>query len=317
MLSCGGLTRRGRRGMFPARRRSMKKQHPEWNGRRAMRRGVQGLRVALALGCVFAAGCATSRSTWSRIPEPLPPDQAGGLAFADGEAAASFLAMPGDMVLLNLGSSRAANSIKQLGLYPAGLMDLLSLHDPLTTYLHAEFVVDVKNSGKLKTRGFYPFLKRIVPEMFAGDYAVYRVAGFPGPQARALRKFAEKRYPKTGYCGDYVAWGFDDAIYSWWNQVPGLQRFFVNWYPPEAIQTPDRLATSPQTRLVCQVRKGRLVYPAAVRTEELLQQVLAGLAADHPAIQSHSVNVLDRLIQSGAVSTNHAVQVPILRMRGP
>ena len=225
--------------------------------------------------------------------------------------------MPGDIVLLNLGSSRAANSIKQLGLFPSGLMDLLSLHDPLTTYLHAEFVVDVKNAERLKTRGFYPFLKRIVPEMFAGDYAVYRVAGFPAPQGRALRKYAEKRYPKTGYCGDYVAWGFDDAIYSWWNQIPGLQRFFVNWYPPEAIQTPDRLATSPQTRLVCTVRKGRLVYPAAVRTEELLRQLEAGLAADHPAIRNHSAAVLERLVQAGLVDADHAVRVPILRMQAP
>jgi hypothetical protein len=290
---------------------------PELTGRRALRRAIQRLQILLALVGLAAAGCATRPPTWSRIPEPLPPDSGGAISFATGEQAASFLAMPGDIVLLNLGSSRAANSIKQLGLFPSGLMDLLSLHDPLTTYLHAEFVVDVKNAERLKTRGFYPFLKQFMSEMFDEDYALYRVVGFPDPQCRALRKIAERRYLKIGYCGDYVAWGFDDAIYSWWNQVPGLQRFFVNWYPPEAIQTPDRLATSPQTRLVCQVRKGRLVYPTAVRTEELLQQVHAGLAADHPAIQSHSVKVLDRLIQSGLVTTNHAVQVPILRIRGP
>jgi hypothetical protein len=295
----------------------MSVRHHTWKWRLDLRGAAKGLRVMLALGCVSAAGCATSRSTWSGVPESPSPEPLGTISFANGEQAASFLAMPGDIVLLNLGSSRAANSIKQLGLFPSGLMDLLSLHDPLTTYLHAEFVVDIPDAGKLKTRGFYPFLKQFMSEMYDEDYALYRVTGFPDPQCRALRKFAAKRYLKIGYCGDYVAWCFDDAIYSWWNQIPGLQRFFVNWYPPEAIQTPDRLATSPQTRLVCTVRKGRLVYPTALQTGELLQQVHAGLAADHPAIQSHSVKVLDRLIQSGLVATNHAVQVPILRIRGP
>lgn len=295
----------------------MTTHRPAWERRRTARGFVAILRLTLGLAGLAAAGCASRPPTWSPIPERPSPDPAGDMVFATGEQAAAFLAMPGDIVLLNLGSSRAANSIKQLGMYPSGLMDLLSLHDPLTTYLHAEFVADATDAGELKTRGFYPFLKHIAPEMFTDHYAVYRVEGFPKPQERALRKYAERRYPMTGYCGDYVAWGFDDAIYSWWNQVPGLQRVFVNWYPPEAIQTPDRLASSPQTRLVCAVRKGRLAYPAAIRTEDLVRQLEAGLAAEHPAIRNHAASVMERLVRSGLVDADHAVRVPVLRMRPP
>ena len=92
-----------------------------------------------------------------------------------------------------------------------------------------------------------------------------------------------------------MAWAYDNGIYSWWNRIPYLQNILVSIYPPEAIQTADNLANSPETVKICEVVDGKLVYPEAIDTKGLVSVLEENLKSENNAISNHARFALETL----------------------
>jgi hypothetical protein len=220
---------------------------------------------------------------------------------------AALVAMPGDIVLVHLSGSPVSKAAWQLGIYPAGLADLLALNDPITKYGHAEVITGIEDASRLRTSGFYPFEKTYRQNQFDDCFAIYRVKGPITVQENALEKVCNRKYGGWGFCSDFVAWAFDDRIYSWWNVVPWLRDVIVLLYPPEAIHTADDLANSPQTRKILEVLNGRVVYPAHLPTQKVVEELARFQASGNAAIVSHVANVRRRLIECGVINEEGTV----------
>jgi len=273
------------------------------------------LAAALAFLLMFGSGCASS-GHWSAAADVVDGKasraganklrQAAPLRVANAEAAAAVLAMPGDICLLHLGNSRMGSLVKQIGVYPAGLMDLLALQDPLVKYLHSEIVTDTSTT-KLQTLGFYPLEKNWHRNQFIKSFSMYTLSDFPERAPRALEKAASGKWMQTGYCGDFVAWNYDNDIYSWWNQAPGLRHVIGHLYPPEAIQTADHIANSPDTRLLIEFLDNEVVYPAVVPTAELVARLNLAARSGHPKLVRHAQEITDLLKRNGILGPDGSV----------
>ena len=132
------------------------------------------------------------------------------------------------------------------------MSNLLDFRFPVTNYFHVEFVVDITAAEGLQTRGFSPVKRAYYPNEYRNDptYTIVRMKDFPASAALGLRRFATDNYPRTGFCGDYVAWCFDDRIYSWWNRASCVQRFFVEYWPGgHPYRRPHRVESGYRGRL--------------------------------------------------------------------
>ncbi len=251
---------------------------------------LMGLILIMPVGCFFI-GCGTHNPlrlvNVTETPVTIPYEKA--------EYACALLAMPGDILLLHVGDSAMEKAILQLGVYPATLVDILDFNDPITKYLHTEVISEIDSRKGIKTKGFYPLAKKYARNQFRKNYTIYRVKGSVSKQERALDKISNQEYPQTGFCGDYVAWAFDNKIYSWWNRIPYLQYILVSLYPPEAIQTADNLANSPETVRICEVVDGKLVYPEVIDTKGLVRVLDRNLKSENNAISNHARFALEKL----------------------
>lgn len=203
----------------------------------------------------------------------------------------ALLAMPGDFVLSHMSGSGLGKAAYQPFLLPIMLLELLDLNDPFTKYFHAEIITRIDSDLKIRTRGFYPFSKRYIANMFHDNYAIFRVRGYPEKQEEALQKIASKDYPGFGVCSDFIAWAYSGRIYSWWNCIPYLRDVLVRVYPPEALHTSDNLANSPQTVKICEVRNGKIVYPEKISTALLLNHLDKCGASTVTEIRDHAEQV--------------------------
>jgi hypothetical protein len=246
--------------------------------------------LILSVGCWFV-GCGThnplSLVNVTETSTTIPYEKA--------EYVCALLAMPGDILLLHVGDSAMEKAILQLGVYPATLVDILDFNDPITKYLHTEIIYKIDTREGIKTKGFYPLVKKYTGNQFRNNYTIYQVRGPVSKQERALDKMSNQEYPQLGFCGDYVAWAYDNGIYSWWNRVPYLRDILVFVYPPEAIQTADNLANSPETVKICEVVDGELVYPEAIDTKGLVRFLERNLKSENNAISNHARFALERL----------------------
>jgi hypothetical protein len=296
-----------------ARRKGGKAQGP----RAPLRRADWAAATALMLMTLAAllSGCAPASVL--RAQNAAPDERTPEIVLPDAHAAAALLAMPGDILLLELGDTLPKRIAVQFAAWPFTLPSVLDLRWPVTNYFHVEFVHDVTDRHGLRTRGYSP----LPPSYYLDDYrldptyTLVRVRDFPAAAALALRRYAQDDYPRTGFCGDYAAWCYDDRIYSWWNRVPRVQRFFVKYWPPEAIHTGDHIAWSPDTMVICRVVRGRSISPDVVDTARLAEQVARALAADHEALRAHAGSVQARLIAAGAMDAAGRVTSPQVRLR--
>ncbi len=281
---------------------------------RAQRAGTWAW-LLLALTAALATGCAPA----SVLTAPAGIEPAAEIVFLDVHAAAAFLAMPGDMALIELGNTPLRRAGVQVAFYPLVLLNLLDFRAPPTNYFHVEFVRDITPEQGLRTWGFSPILRSYHPDEYrnAGTYQIMRMKDFPAASAAALRRDASAEYPRTGFCGDYVAWCFEDRIYSWWNRAPGLQRVLVNYWPPEAIHTGDHIAWSPDTTAICRVVRGARFSPELVDAQYLAAEVARGVASDHEAIRRHAAAVRARLIAAGALDETGRAKAAVVRLRVP
>ena len=251
---------------------------------------LKGLILIVSVGCCFA-GCGAHNplrlASVTETPATIPYEKA--------EYVCALLAMPGDILLLHVGDSAMERAILKIGVYPATLVDILDFNDPITKYLHAEIICEIDSKEGIKTEGFYPLAKKYTGNQFRNNYTIYHVKGPVSKQERALDKISNEKYPQTGFCGDYVAWAYDNGIYSWWNRAPYLQNILVTVYPPEAIQTADNLANSPETVRICEVVDGKVVYPEAIDTEGLVRVLEQNLESENNAISSHARFALEAL----------------------
>lgn len=276
-----------------------------------MRAALTALLLIAALhlaGCTPASILATQNPTPSDIPE---------ITFPDAHAAAAFLAMPGDIVLLEIGDTLPKRIAYQFGLYILSIPSLLDFRAPVTNYFHVEFAYDVTDADGLLTSGYSPVSHAYFPNDYRNDptYTIVRIRDFPALASLALRRFREDNYPRTGFCGDYVAWCFDDRIYSWWNRIPYVQRFLVEYWFPEAIHTGDHIASSPDTIGICRVIRGREIRPDVIDTAHLTGQIALALSGDDEAIRAHAASVRARLVAAGAVDEAGRARTECFRLR--
>jgi len=268
--------------------------------------------VTLAAIAIGFSGCAT-KNYWKT---PSSEKIAKTIEFERRNDISSFLSMPGDILLLHLGDSAMASTIKQLGMYPAGLMDLLALQDPFASFLHTEFIENIEKGRQLRTTGFYPIMKQYHPNQFGWNFAVYKMVGPLTQNQQALDKYeSQARYWATGYCGDYIAWLYNEAIYSWWNRTPGLQRVFIRLYPPEAIHTADHIANSPDTARIIEIREGKLIYPTHVDTESVRDRALEATQSFHPKLIRHGQAVLKRLKSEELIGAENEILIPVIQLK--
>jgi hypothetical protein len=251
---------------------------------------LKELILIMSVGCCFV-GCGAHNPlelvNVTETPTTIP--------YKKAEYVSALLAMPGDILLLHVGDSAMERAILQLGVYPATLVDILDFNDPITKYLHTEIICEIDSKQGIKTKGFYPLAKKYTGNQFRNNYTIYHVKGPVSKQERALDKISNEKYPQLGFCGDYVAWAYDNGIYSWWNRIPYLQNILVSVYPPEAIQTADNLANSPETVRICEVVDGKLVYPEAIDTKGLVCVLEQNLESENNAISNHARFALERL----------------------
>ena len=85
-----------------------------------------------------------------------------------------LLAMPGDILLLHVGDSAMEKAILQLGVYPATLVDILDFNDPITKYLHTEIICEMESKEGIKTKGFYPLVKKFTGNQFRNNYTDFK-----------------------------------------------------------------------------------------------------------------------------------------------
>jgi hypothetical protein len=230
------------------------------------------------------------------------------IPYEKAENVSALLAMPGDILLLHLGDSAMQKTILQLGVYPAILVDILDFNDPITKYLHTEIIHEIDSKEGIKTKGFYPLAKKYTGNQFRNNYTIYRVKGPVSKQERALEKISNQKYPQLGFCGDYVAWAYDNGIYSWWNRVPYLQNLLVSVYPPEAIHTADNLANSPETVRICEVVDGKLIYPEVIDTKGLVKVLELNLKSENSAISNHARFALEILEEHHALDQSGQIR---------
>lgn len=236
------------------------------------------------------------------------------IRFAGPMAASAFLTMPGDILLMHLGDSQTEGWLKQLGMYPAILVDVLDLQDPGVKYLHAEIVTDVPGGNWVKTKGFYPIMKTYANNQFSKSWSVLAVKQSPVEIGEALARANSGGYGKTGYCGDFVSWCFGNRIYSWWNRTPGLQRFIKFLWFPSAIDTADNLENSPDTSRVLEVQGGKWLSPARVETAVLMERLAAAEATGNSSAAAHAKRVLGTLQGRGLVGPGGEVLAPTFRL---
>jgi hypothetical protein len=194
------------------------------------------------------------------------------------------------MVLPHIGHSEVGKALSQLAVIPASLTDVPDFQDPITSYLHSEVVTNITAKGTLKTNGYYPLVKQYTGQQFGGHYAVCRLRN-SDLQARAPDKVAHEHDLPLGYCGDYMAWAYDKRIYSGWNRIPLLQPIMGALYPPSAIHTPDSLAQSPETELICEVFAGEILYPLQVKACEVRQAAQLFAASSDATLAAHARRV--------------------------
>jgi hypothetical protein len=247
--------------------------------------------ISIALTVCSFIGCGAHNPL--RLPGPT--ETSATIPYDKAEEACALLTTPGDIVLLYLGNSAMGKTLMQLAVYPATLLDVLDLYGPVTKYLHSEIIYEIEPGGEIKTRGFYPLVKRYTDNQFLNSYTIYRINGRISKQEKALDKITYQKYPQTGFCADYVAWAYDNKIYSWWNRIPYLQNILVHIYPPEAIQTADNIADSPETERICEVVNGELVYPEAVDTRVLVGLLEQNIKSENNSISKHALSVLEKL----------------------
>ena len=267
------------------------------------------------ISCLLLASSCTSSRYWSKVPPAADSNvlPTKTFRFTNKHSPATILAMPGDLLLMHLGNSLTRSAIKQLGAYPAGLVDVLSLNDPFTTYLHSEIIDGIEPGRRVSTEGFYPIVKQFHGNQYNTSYSIFAVGGQLDNNRLALKKMAEKSYAKTGYCGDFVAWAYDDRIYSWWNQVSGVQDVIMLLYPGEAIHTADKIANSPQTTKLFELLNGQIVYPTEFFTRELLARAERAMAQDDPQLIRHGQAVQAFLRKHGVIDNANRVRIPVLR----
>lgn len=270
--------------------------------------------TALFLAALLTAGCTPASILSARSDTQTAPVE---IVFPDAHAAAAFIAMPGDMVLLELGDTMTKRVAYQFPCYILTLPNLLDFRAPVTNYFHVEIVHRITDADGLLTNGYSPIRRRYYPNEYRNDptYTIVRIKDFPALAALALRRHAEDDYPKTGFCGDYVAWCFDDRIYSWWNRIPYVQRFFVEYWFPEAIHTGDHLASSPDTVGICRVVQGRALQPDVIDAARLVEQVDLALRSDNDTIRDHAASVRQRLIAAGAVDAEGKIRAERVALR--
>ncbi|MFC1849054.1 hypothetical protein ACFL27_02485 [candidate division CSSED10-310 bacterium] len=233
----------------------------------------------------------------------------------DPEVLCALLAMPGDFILSHMSGSSLGKAAYQPFLVLIMILELLDLNDPITKYFHAEIITEIDPAMKMKAQGFYPFIKRYLPNKFKDNYALYRVRGSPDEQEEALQKLRLQKYHHWGVCSDYLAWAYDHKIYSWWNVIPLLRDILVRIYPPEAIHTSDDLANSPQTVKICEVKNGVLVYPPLIYTDLLLNHLKKCAGSTNKVIQQHSVRVKNLLVQQGFIDQADQVLITEIILR--
>ena len=270
--------------------------------------------VLFLTATLFLSGCAPASILAVHNP---PPADMPAITFPVAHAAAAFLAMPGDILLLEIGDTIPKRIACQFGLYLLSLPSLLDFRAPVTNYFHVEFAYDVTDADGLLTSGYSPVSHAYFPNDYRNDptYTVVRIRDFPALASLALRRFREDDYPRTGFCGDYVAWCFDDRIYSWWNRIPYVQRFLVEYWFPEAIHTGDHIASSPDTVGICRVIRGRAIKPDVIDTAALTAQIDRALAGDNETIRAHAASVRARLIAAGAMDDAGHARTDCVRLR--
>lgn len=266
-------------------------------------------RCGLATLCLLLTGCATKQA----FPVHAADPQAVVVEVAGPREAAAFVALPGDILVMHLGDSEMGSWAKQLGVYPAGLVDLLDLQDPFVKYLHAEVIEDIPDGNRLKTYGFYPLIKEYHRNQFGRSFSVFSVP--EADRARVLKRAASEGYGNTGYCGDFVSWCFDNRIYSWWNQIPGLQRAIAFIYPFEAIQTADHIAQSPDTEQVYETLGGKLIYPLQIDTQTFVARLDDAAGSNNIKVVAHIARIRGRLKTAGILSPNGNIIKPTFELR--
>ena len=243
---------------------------------------------------LLSTGCATRQAAWVAANDQEDTEQASLLLYKDAREVIKMMALPGDILLLHVGHSRTDLALSQRAIFPITIADIADLQDPFTTYLHAEYVTGITPSGRLKARGYYPIVKRYKGEQHRNYFSIYRIAK-PELQTRPLEKEKTQSYLQIGYCGDYIAWAYDNQIYAWWNRIPVLQQIIGFAYPPEAIHTPDSIANSPDTLKVLEVFNGEVVYPELVDSAQLIKELEAFVQSSNADLAAQAQKNIDQL----------------------
>ena len=92
------------------------------------------------------------------------------IPYEKAEYVCALLAMPGDILLLHVGDSAMEKAILQLGVYPA-------FNDPITKYLHTEIIYKIDSREGIKTKGFYPLVKKYTGNQFRNNYRRWKAEG--------------------------------------------------------------------------------------------------------------------------------------------
>jgi len=261
------------------------------------------------------------------------PVRTTALTFRTANQVCGMLSAPGNIILRKalLIDGSTENDFSSGIMKMINRLESLKGGDQLLNYRHSELISRIENYNNIETISYYPWyfmlgkpkedrkpmfmiMNKEHPEYFTyrSKYSVFRVRGERFDIERERREHALNRadarilYSRLGTCADFVNWTYGNMITSSWNQIPAIRRLIRFFYIPEAIQTPDNLADSPQTEKVCEVENSELLFPQELNAKDWVNRVNLDLRSDLEEVRKHAEKVMQFLVKNGVAAPSSA-----------
>jgi len=266
----------------------------------------------------------------------LFPTRTQEVTFKSANHVCAMIAAPGNIILRKalLIDGRTDNDFSDKIMKVIRAIEKLKGADTNLNFRHTELITQIENYNNIETLSYYPWyfmtrkpdeekkplfmlMNNRNPEYFSyrSKFAVYRVVeprfeiGVNTRESALKRIESKYLFNKMGTCADFVNWLFNNTITSPWNQVPIVRRLVNLLYPPEAIQTPDDIADSPQTEKVCEVENSTLIFPQEIDVKNLNNRTQQDLRSKDERVRKHAKNVRNFLIKNGVLTAEGLPEV--------
>ena len=274
--------------------------------------------------------------------EPLFPAREKIVSFNSANHVCAMVSTPGDIILRKalLIDGKTDNDFGPRTMKVINFLESLKGGDQILNYRHSELISSIEHYNNIETISYYPWYfmigkpedekkpmfmtmnkKNIEYMSYRSKYTAFRAKGrrfdleLEKKEGALDRLGSRVLFHRMGTCADFVNWAFHNTITSPWNRLPLIKHLIQMIYPPEALQTPDNLADSPDTEKVCEVENSNLAFPEQIHVKDWVNRTRIGLRSEDQQIQKHASNVWQFLIKNEVISADGELQAEIVKIQ--